>query len=280
MSSKTLRLKFPNREWGKQFGLFLLIPCLFYLSGDIGRQDAAAAVYPSIDMIMINDGVAQEALSLKGDLPVPRKTQDDAAWYRNSLSSYAGLAVFKPEAVAAMPPEARGGLFALRTLFTVPDFKLDAKLKLLSIWKLFSIRNDAEYIAAQHCLAEAIYFESANEPERGQRAVAQVVLNRVRSGIYPSTVCGVIYQNAHRRNSCQFSYACDGKPERITDMAKWRRAKKFADDALSQRSYLKEIGNATHYHANYVSPDWRFELKRMKQIGLHIFYSMRGQKSV
>ena len=67
------------------------------------------------------------------------------------------------------------------------------------------------------CLAEAIYFEARSEPEAGQAAVAQVVLNRVRSGIYPTDVCGVVYQDANRPFACQFSFACEGKSLRITE---------------------------------------------------------------
>jgi spore germination cell wall hydrolase CwlJ-like protein len=74
------------------------------------------------------------------------------------------------------------------------------------------------------CLAEAIYFEARGEPERGQLAVGRVIINRAESGRYPDSICGVVYQNAHKRNRCQFSFACDGKPETVTDPASWRTA--------------------------------------------------------
>jgi spore germination cell wall hydrolase CwlJ-like protein len=127
---------------------------------------------------------------------------------------------------------------------------------------------------ARQCLAEAIYHESRGEPEMGQLAVAQVVLNRVMSGLYPNNVCGVVYQNAHRHNACQFSYACDGIPDRIGDQTAWARAIRIADDALLGRSFLAEIGDSTHYHATYVAPAWRLELVRTLRIGEHIFYRM------
>jgi hypothetical protein len=139
-----------------------------------------------------------------------------------------------------------------------------------------SIRSSDELERAHHCLAEAIYFESRGESERGQQAVAQVVLNRVQSGRYPNSVCDVIYQNRHRRNACQFSYACDRHPETVRDERAWEVASRIADDAIAGRVFLAEIGDSTHYHANYVAPRWRRALFRTERIGTHIFYRMPG----
>lgn len=127
----------------------------------------------------------------------------------------------------------------------------------------------------QRCLAEAVYFEARSEPEDGQAAVAQVVLNRVRSGLYPSTVCGVVYQNRHRRNACQFSFACEGKALRLTDTESWDTARRVAHDVLQGKTYLADVGGATHYHANYVRPYWARRLKKMDVIGRHIFYKLK-----
>lgn len=137
-----------------------------------------------------------------------------------------------------------------------------------------SIANDVDFGRAQQCLSEAIYFESRGEPELGQIAVAQVVLNRVLSGLYPNTVCGVIHQNAHRFNRCQFSYLCDGIPDRVRDQTAWDRARRIAEDTLAGRLFLREIGDSTHYHATWVAPNWRHELIRTVRIGEHIFYRM------
>ncbi len=126
------------------------------------------------------------------------------------------------------------------------------------------------------CLAEAVYFEARSEPYRGQVAVAQVVLNRVKSPLYPNTICGVVYQNQHRHNACQFSFACDGIPEKVTEPDAWKTASEVAEKVLRGDIYLTEVANATHYHANYVSPDWSRKMKRMTRIGLHIFYRFRG----
>ena len=125
------------------------------------------------------------------------------------------------------------------------------------------------------CLATAIYFEARGESYRGQVAVAQVVQNRVRDRRYPETICGVVFQNQNRRNSCQFSFACDGIPEVINDKSSWAQAqdiaKRFADGEL----YLTEVGKATHYHATYVRPAWAPRMVKLTQIGLHVFYEFK-----
>jgi spore germination cell wall hydrolase CwlJ-like protein len=127
----------------------------------------------------------------------------------------------------------------------------------------------------RRCLAEAVYHEARSEPEEGQAAVAQVVLNRVKSGLYPSSICGVVYQNRHRYLACQFTFACEGKSLRITDGESWRTATRVASEVLEGRTYLAEVGGATHYHADYVRPRWAKRLKRMDVIGRHIFYKLR-----
>ena len=125
------------------------------------------------------------------------------------------------------------------------------------------------------CLAEAIYFEARSEPEAGQAAVAQVVLNRVKSGLYPSTVCGVVYQNRHRYMGCQFSFACEGKALRVTEAEPWRTAVRIARDVSEGRLFNADVGGSTHYHADYVRPSWAKRLKKMDTIGSHIFYKLR-----
>lgn len=127
----------------------------------------------------------------------------------------------------------------------------------------------------QRCLAEAVYFEARSEPEEGQAAVAQVVLNRVRSGLYPASICGVVYQNRHRHLACQFTFACEGKSLRITDRDSWASARRVAESVIEGRTYLADVGASTHYHADYVRPRWASKLKKMDVIGRHIFYKLR-----
>jgi len=127
------------------------------------------------------------------------------------------------------------------------------------------------------CLATAIYFEARGEPEEGQIAVAQVVLNRVKNPTYPNTVCGVVYQNKSKRNRCQFSFACDGRADRITDKAAWEQAEALAKKSVEEQAatFLEEVGSATHYHATYVRPRWAGRMKQTDKIGRHIFYNTR-----
>ena len=127
----------------------------------------------------------------------------------------------------------------------------------------------------QRCLAEAVYFEARSEPPAGQAAVAQVVLNRVKSGLYPDSVCGVVYQNRHRYLGCQFSFACEGKSLRVTEPGPWKQAVAIARAVTFGKTYLPAVGNATHYHANYVKPHWSRVFKKTDKIGRHIFYKLR-----
>jgi spore germination cell wall hydrolase CwlJ-like protein len=127
----------------------------------------------------------------------------------------------------------------------------------------------------QRCLAEAVYFEARSETVEGQAAVAQVVLNRVKSGLYPSSICGVVYQNRHRHLACQFTFACEGKALRIRDTESWERAKSVASAVIEGKTYLADVGGATHYHADYVRPYWARRLKKMDVIGRHIFYKLK-----
>jgi spore germination cell wall hydrolase CwlJ-like protein len=129
---------------------------------------------------------------------------------------------------------------------------------------------------AEKCLTDAVYFEARGEPANGQIAVAQVVMNRVFSGFYPTTVCGVVYQNAHRRSACQFTFACDGIPDRVTEPDAWARAKQIAHDTLDGKLWLKLVGKSTHYHAYWVRPRWVGEMMKLHRLGVHTFYRPRA----
>jgi hypothetical protein len=126
--------------------------------------------------------------------------------------------------------------------------------------------------AQQKCLAEGIYFEARGEPELGQAAVAQVILNRVRNPAYPKTICGVVYQNKNQRYRCQFSFACDGRADRVRSNYAWRVAQRIAQDVTDAKIWIEEVGDSTHYHAGYVRPRWGKRMINVDQIGAHIFY--------
>jgi spore germination cell wall hydrolase CwlJ-like protein len=128
---------------------------------------------------------------------------------------------------------------------------------------------------AVECLTEAIYYEAAREPLKGQQAVAQVVVNRVRHPAYPKTVCGVVFQGSARTTGCQFTFTCDGALKWRPEPALWRQAEAVARRALS--GYVDtQVGSATHYHAIYVAPVWAPSLVKMTQVGQHIFYRWTG----
>jgi hypothetical protein len=142
--------------------------------------------------------------------------------------------------------------------------------------KPFVLKADADDSArALHCMTQAIYFEAAREPVRGQQAVAQVVLNRVRHPAYPKSICGVVYQGAARPTGCQFTFTCDGSLRWTPQPDLWRRAQEVAKRALA--GFVdKDVGSATHYHAAYVVPYWAPTLVKMTQVGQHIFYRWTG----
>lgn len=129
---------------------------------------------------------------------------------------------------------------------------------------------------ATQCLTAAIYYEAANEPDEGQRAVAQVVLNRVRHPAWPNTVCGVVYQGSERTdNLCQFTFSCDGALARAPSAAGWARARSVAMRALAG-DVFEPVGLATHYHTLAVSPHWAPSLNPVAVVGAHIFYRWKG----
>ena len=128
--------------------------------------------------------------------------------------------------------------------------------------------------AEENCLARAVYFEARSESEMGQLAVAKVIINRTRDPSYPKTICGVVYQGSQRRNSCQFSFACDGQPDDVKSPAAWARSKRIAQKAISGELKMgTAMSQATNYHADYVKPKWAKSMRKLVTIGNHIFYT-------
>ena len=129
-------------------------------------------------------------------------------------------------------------------------------------------------LAARACLASAAWYEAGDDPV-GQPAVVQVVLNRVRHPAYPKTVCGVVFQGAERRTGCQFSFTCDGAMARRPSDVAWARAEGVADKALSGFVDTR-VGNATHYHTDWVVPYWSATLDKIARVDTHLFFRWRG----
>ena len=144
---------------------------------------------------------------------------------------------------------------------------------------VFQGRTALDGMRSLDCLAQAIFYEAASESEEGQRAVAQVVLNRVRHPAWPNTVCGVVYQGPMRAGGgCQFTFTCDGSLLRAAGGPAWLRARQLAAEALSGRSFAP-VGLSTHYHTTAVFPSWAPRLSRTALIGAHQFYALPGQGS-
>lgn len=140
-------------------------------------------------------------------------------------------------------------------------------------------RNPAVFDRSLQCLTEAIYYEARSESEDGQRAVAQVVLNRVRHPSYPNTVCGVVYQGSQRTTGCQFSFTCTGVMGPIGEPAAWDRARRIAAAAL-RGSVYRPVGLAVNYHTTAINPYWASSLRTQATVGAHIFYTRPDSRSI
>lgn len=156
---------------------------------------------------------------------------------------------------------------------------LDPNIDTNHAWLNSPLPASARTPAETKCLAEAIYFEARGEPDKGQIAVAQVVLNRVKNPAYPNSICEVVFQGADHLNACQFSFACDGLPETIDEPDAWKTSMDLAQKMVvddDKTMYLADVGAATHYHDTTVRPDWAGEMQKVEQIGGEIFYKTFG----
>jgi hypothetical protein len=141
---------------------------------------------------------------------------------------------------------------------------------------VFTGRTPLDQMRSEDCLAQAVYYEARSESEDGQRAVAQVVLNRVRHPAWPNSVCGVVYQGSLRPGGgCQFTFTCDGSLMRSPSGGAWAEAQRIAAEALGGRTFAP-VGLSTHYHTNAVFPAWAPQLVKTATIGAHIFYRLPG----
>jgi spore germination cell wall hydrolase CwlJ-like protein len=132
--------------------------------------------------------------------------------------------------------------------------------------------------AEELCLTQAIYHEARGESEDGQMAVANIIINRALSRKYPSTICGVVFQNADNGlYHCQFTFACDGRSDMGTERRAWARAVRLADIAFREFQKGQRPGilpsNALFYHTAAVAPRWSNSMRRVAAIGAHIFYA-------
>ena len=200
-------------------------------------------------------------------------TGNDGAKTVEASAKSTALAYADPDAGAAEAP-----FDAVMKDKSRGNVVLDPKIDASHAWVNYALPKNAKTPGEVKCLATAIYFEARGEPELGRIAVAQVVLNRLKNPAYPNTICGVVYQNKNQRNRCQFSFACDGISDRITERGPWAEAQALATKIVNddRTLFLSDVGAATHYHANYVRPRWARTMKKMDKIGRHIFYKTKN----
>ncbi len=218
---------------------------LFFGTSSIGAAEAMERWQPGEEpVIVMPDGASDPDMKVIASLP---SAGDEPSLAGDSGESVAAKGEVNSDNQHMKTPAERLGLF---------DDKARAK--------------------SEKCLAEAVYFEARGEAVRGQIAVAQVVLNRAFSGFYPSTVCGVVYQNKHRHLACQFTFACDNVADVVREPDMWDRAKKIAKAILDGQLWLPEVAKSTHYHAYWVRPSWVSEMKKTYKFGVHTFYRPRA----
>ena len=193
----------------------------------------------------------------------------------------AAITFFAAAASAEAPATEPNGALReaeLRGLNTVPTARFAGLLSAPEVAKPVSFSRS--WLAAQpvpsggaqwRCLAEALYFEARGETLKGQFAVAEVIMNRVKSTRFPNTICGVINQGTGRKYQCQFTYTCDGNPEKIHEPAAYTSVGKVARAELDGRAPAVTSG-ATHYHTTAVRPKWSRVYSRTAAIGVHLIY--------
>ena len=213
--------------------------------------------------------------------------------YRHALISLPALVMAtscvpaeRPAAVARVQPERNSRALLQRMALHVPD-DISAKIATAAPDAPFAVA--AAFVAppfvtstsvddasrAAECLTAAVYYEARSQSVEGQRAVAQVVLNRVRDRAFPNSVCGVVYQGAKRRTGCQFSFTCDGSRNRPRELGAWDRARAVAAAALGGSVYAP-VGAATSFHTTSILPWWASSLARITTVGAHVFYRWQG----
>jgi hypothetical protein len=140
-------------------------------------------------------------------------------------------------------------------------------------------RDSGSFERSLECLSQAVYYEARSQSDDGERAVAQVVLNRVRHPAYPNSVCGVVYQGSERSTGCQFTFTCDGSMNAGVEPYAWERARRIAESALRGNVY-RPVGLATNYHTTAIHPYWAPSLVPQVIVGAHIFYRRPGSGTV
>jgi spore germination cell wall hydrolase CwlJ-like protein len=254
-------------------GMFLV--AAFAFAGHYMGQNAIARGLPADDKLadVVSPGTT---IIAKGSL-LPSDTLLDLASLplarEQEVMSLSKSDYVNPDPGAAAEPVLKPKPHVLKLALTPPVWKLESTFKMKRSEKQKIIAQRRTRLAEENCLAKAVYFEARTETELGQLAVAKVILNRVKDPGYPKSICAVVYQGSDHRNSCQFSFACDGLPDDVRNQQAWANSKRIASKALAGDETMRIMGAATHYHADYVRPRWSYQMKRLIKIGRHIFYA-------
>ncbi len=231
-----------------------------------------------LDLNQILSGAAHVAVGLCGLGVVSAALLGSIAATQPALSSNAAAARFAGPAMS-------GGQ-AARLRFAAADAQ--ASIEVPAVFRQTDARNallrnvvatDVPTVSInlsdlekeRRCLTEGIYFEARSEGVVGQLAVAEVILNRVVSGRYPASICGVVFQGQASKR-CQFSFACNGDMKKRREPVAWRKAQRLAHYVLAGKVRNSIVGPATFYHATYVSPYWAQSMVEVVKVGQHIFY--------
>jgi spore germination cell wall hydrolase CwlJ-like protein len=291
----------------------LMLVAAFAFAGNIIGRNASAHNVDGAELASMVDTGAfvapTSALTTKGSLLPEGQTFNtinlDTLRRQTVIADGKGDLSSKPEVVAAVPPplpKAKPANFAQAVVPSAKGIKImpaavdlreedtpppaikrivsnpalptiAPKVLVSAVEKQQIVAQRRVRLAEENCLARAVYFESRSESDMGQLAVAKVILNRVKNPDFPKTICGVVYQGSNNRNSCQFSFACDGLPDDVKSPTAWAHAKMIAERAINNDPAIAMLGNAVNYHADYVTPRWSHTMRRLIRIGHHIFYA-------
>jgi spore germination cell wall hydrolase CwlJ-like protein len=222
----------------------------------------------AVTVSLVGAGFSAQALSPEAE-SVAAKT---AATGYEAEDHFPGAAYYTAVSDEAAVATGTTGTIALPDLPVPENAVIDSSIQPAAPFRLAG--STVDNARALQCLTQAIYYEAASEPDDGQRAVAQVVLNRVRHPAFPATVCGVVFQGSEKRG-CQFSFACDGAMARTPSRTAWDRAARVAGAALAG-SVFAPVGMATHYHTYAVTPSWNRSLVMTGVFGAHFFHRWKG----
>ncbi len=250
----------------------------FEIHGEINVASKGSLLPEGMNFDIVNLKVAREQsidVSGKGDLALEQPVEEVPP----PLTSSFPTQVAKVESLIRIEPAALNlaeeNKKAVKRLALTPKAnKIEKEFALSKSEKQKVVAQRRVRLAEENCLARAVYFEARSESELGQMAVAKVILNRTRTEGFPKSICGVVYQGSNRRNSCQFSFACDGLPDDVKQPAAWAQSRRIAQKAIAGDTQMGKVMNgATNYHADYVKPKWSKTMRRLVKIGRHIFYA-------